>query len=120
MTVAAAIFIWVFLYRNGRVRPISTTPGLAQTITVYRADLIRRRRLSQTYLWWYVAPLSVGPGIMAVDIQLRRPNPIEGIVVTLLFLGMICTVLVLGQLGIAHRTQQRIDQLTEASGQLGR
>lgn len=120
LTVAAAIFVWVFLYRNGRVRPISATLGLAETITVYRADLIRRRRLSQTYVWWYVAPLAVGPSIMAVAIQLRRPDPFQGVVVTLLFLGVIGVMLVLGQLGVAHKTQQRIEQLTAASEQLAR
>lgn len=110
-TTAAALFIAWFLYRYGRVRPIPANLGFTESITAYRADLERRRWLSQSYGWWYVMPLMIGMGLMIIGPQLQRPNPLPGVSLTALILTAIGAALVLVQQAAARKAQRRIDQL---------
>jgi hypothetical protein len=111
LTAAAAVFICWFLYRYGRVRPIPTGLGFTETVAAYRSDLERRRQLSVSYAWWYVAPLSIGLAVMFFGPELQRPNSLPTTALGIAIFAAIGSVLVLAQCGVARRTQQRIDQL---------
>jgi hypothetical protein len=115
LTATAALFIGWFLYRHGRVRPIPADLGFTKTVAAYRDDLARRKRLSQSYLWWYVAPLAIGPAIMIVGPQLQRPGSPVKALIALFIIAAVCGLLVLAQYVVARKTQQRIDQLSTVS-----
>ena len=109
--VLAALFIWRFLYRYGRVRPIPESLGFADSIEAYKADLERRRRMSKSYIWWYVLPLTTGMGVLLIGPQLQRPDPLVGILVTTLALLAGGGLLVMIQRMVARKLQTRIEQL---------
>lgn len=110
-TSAAALFIWWFLYRFARVRPIPAELGFTDTVAAYRADLQRRRRLSRSYVWWYVVPLSIGMSLMLIGPQLQRPGSLPGVLLTALVMVAFGTLLVSVQQFAARKAQQRVDQL---------
>jgi hypothetical protein len=110
-TSAAALFIGWFLHRFARVRPIPANLGFADTIAAYRADLERRRRLSRSYVWWYVVPLSIGMSLMMIGPQLQRPGSLTGVMLTLLVIIAIGVLLVSIQQVAARKALQRMEQL---------
>ena len=110
-TSAAALFIVWYLYRHARVRPIPASLGFGDSITAYRSDLERRRRMSRTYGWWYVMPLAIGIWLMVIAPQLQRPDSLISAALGTLALAAVSAVLVLVQRGLAQKAQQRIDQL---------
>ena len=109
--VLAALFIWWFLYRYGRVHPIPESLGFADSIEAYKADLERRRRMSKSYIWWYVLPLTSGMGVLMIGPQLQRPDPLVGILITTLALVAGGGLLALIQRMVARKLQTRIEQL---------
>jgi hypothetical protein len=115
LTGAAALFVWWFLHRYGRVRPIAETLGFGESIVAYRAELERRRRLSQSYGWWYVTPLMTGMGLMMIGPQLQRPNSLFGVSLTVLILVAVGVILVLVHRAGARKAEQRIEQLRVVS-----
>ncbi len=111
LTSTAALFIWWFLHRYGRVRPIPDHLGFSESIAAYRADLERRRRLSKSYVWWYVLPLTIGMGLMIISPQLQRGKSLFSILLTVLILAAVGGILVIVQRAAAHKMLQRLEQL---------
>jgi hypothetical protein len=111
LTSAAALFVWWFLHRYGRVRPISANLGFTDSIAAYRADLEHRRRLSKSYLWWYVMPLMTGICLMIIGPQLQRGKSLLSVLLTVLILAAIGGILVAVQRAAAHKLLQRLEQL---------
>lgn len=111
VTAASAAFIYWFLHRHGRVDPVSSDLGFAETVAAYRTDLERRQRLSKSYVWWYVTPLMTGMALMIVGPQLQRPGALRGALLTALVLAAFGVLLVLLQRGVARKSQLRADQL---------
>jgi hypothetical protein len=111
LIVASALFVGGFLYRMMR-RGGSMPAGLdfAQSMAFYRALLERSRKLSRTYVWWYVLPLSIGPAVLAIGDGIHRSDPWR----TLGILGFIVVfggILVKLHAVMARGVQKRLDQL---------
>jgi hypothetical protein len=115
LTSAAALFIWWFLYRHGRVRPIPPRLGFAESMALYRADLEHRRRLSKNYVWWYVLPLMTGISLMIIGPQLQRGNSLLSILLTVLILAAVGAILVIVQRAVARKILLRLEQLDVVS-----
>lgn len=113
--VLAALFVWWFLHRYARVRPIPGNLGFTETIEAYKADLERRRGLSKSYVWWYVMPLGTGLAVLLIGPQLQRPDPWLGISITAVALLAGGGLLVMIQRMVARKLQTRIEQLGEIS-----
>ena len=111
LTSAAGLFVLWFLHRYVRVRPIPADRDFPGTIAAYRADLEHRRRLSNSYAWWYVLPLTIGIAVMVIGPQLQRPGMLPGAAVSALILAAVGTLLVLVQKAAAGKALRRIDQL---------
>jgi len=114
-TSAAALFIAWHLYRHARVQPIPENLGFTDSIAAYRNDLERRRRMSRTYGWWYVAPLAMGIWLMGIAPLLQRPDSLFSAALGTIILAAVSAILVLVHRGLAQKAQQRIDQLGLAS-----
>jgi hypothetical protein len=115
VTSLAALFIMWFLYTYARVRPIPETFGFVETVVGYQAELERRRRLSRSYGWWYVMPLSIGMGLMVIGQQLQHPDPLLRAAVSALILATVGAILVFVHRGLARKAQRRIEQLGQVS-----
>lgn len=111
LTVLGALFVAAFLWRYVRVRPIPVDLDFGTTVQRYRIELERRRRLSRSYLWWYIVPLSVGIGVTIIGPQLQRPGGARGAVLSAAIIVALFAMLTLLQFGAAAKTQKRIYQL---------
>jgi hypothetical protein len=111
LALSGAVFVGVFLFRNARLRPIIRS-GFAATVALYRQELERRLRLSRTYLWWYVLPLSIGPAVLLIGPQLVRPAAFTRIAVTVVLLIVFACALVFAQKPVIRKIRQRIQQLS--------
>jgi hypothetical protein len=111
LALGGAVFVGVFLFRYARPRTISRTAGFAATVDLYRAELVRRLKLSKTYFWWYVLPLSIGPIILMVAPQLAKPDSVMRVGVIFAILILIAWLLIFSQKPAIEQLQRRIDQL---------
>jgi len=114
-TSAAALFIWWFLYRFGRVRQIPANLEFTDSLAAYRGELERRLRFSKNYVWWYVMPLLIGMEMMTIGPQLQRPDSFPRVLFGVLILTTVGGILVLVQRGMAQKSQQRLEQLNHVS-----
>lgn len=112
LSIAGAAFVGVFLYRHARLRPIVRTDGFMQLVAQYRIEIERRLRLSQTYLWWYVVPLSLGPAVILIGFQLGKPDTPTRIAITAGLLSAFAAMLVFAQKPLIRKMQQRLERLS--------
>ncbi|HMN45652.1 MAG TPA: hypothetical protein PKE27_13790 [Povalibacter sp.] len=112
LCIAGTLFVSVYLYSRGRVTRIPASLDFQQTLALYRSELERRRELSATFLWWYVLPLTIGPGILLIALHLQRPNAAATVPIILLVLVIIAAILALTQRPTLRKLHQRLDQLS--------
>lgn len=111
LSIAGAAFVGVFLYRHARLRPLVRTDGFIQLVAQYRIELARRLRLSQTYLWWYVVPLLLGPAVILIGPQLGQPDAPTRIAIIAGLLTVFAAMLVFAQKPLIRKMQRRLERL---------
>ena len=112
LSIAGAAFVGVFLYRHARLRPIVRTDDFIQLVAQYRIEIERRLRLSQTYLWWYVVPLSLGPAVILIGTQLGKPDAPTRIAIIAGLLTVFAAMLVFAQKPLIRKMQRRLERLS--------
>jgi hypothetical protein len=118
LVAASAVFIAWFLMRYARVREIPKNIGFADTMAAYRGDLQRRYRLSRTFTWWYVLPLSLGVIVMIVGLQLQKPGGLAGALFATAIIVIVGGSLTLMQRAAGAGLKLRIEQLEDSSEKL--
>jgi hypothetical protein len=115
LVASAALFVGVFLYRYCRVRRIRLDLGFERAVAAYREDLEYRCKLSATYVWWYLLPLTIGPTMFIVSVGLKSPAPFAVIGIGLLVFAIVGGLLLWVQKRVIRKTRERIRQLSVAT-----
>jgi hypothetical protein len=111
LIVAGAAWVAWFLRTQRRARPVMPADlDFAHTVSFHEGMLARAARLSRTYLWWYIVPLSVGPLLLFLARAIRESNLALGIG-TVVFYGLFAGALVKVHFVVARRLERRLDQL---------
>jgi hypothetical protein len=111
LIAAAALFIWWFLRRYAHFEPIPAGLGFKETVAAYRHELERRRQLSRSYAYWYVAPLGIGFVVLFVGRSLQHPNPIPDLLPAIVVIAGLGAALTLIHSSMAAKVARRIEQL---------
>jgi FtsH-binding integral membrane protein len=111
LIVCSALFVGGFLFRliRRRVRP-PPAADFAQTLALYRAGLQAAQKLSRTYAFWYVLPLSLGPLVIVIGEGIQKSDPRHA-VIGVAFIAVLGGLLVALHGLMARGLQKRLDQL---------
>lgn len=115
LIAAASLFVWWFLHRYGRVRPIPASLDFSATIQAYRDELERRIQLSRSYFWWYIAPFALGFGVLFIGPQLQKATPLPDVLIGVLVIAAVGAALTFLQSSMAKKARRRSEQLATVS-----